>query len=257
MGNLREFQLTLLDVMLILDKFLKKNNISYYLIGGSALGAMRHNGFIPWDDDIDIGMGREEFERFETLDFTPLKKQGLLYCPIGKNVIKNAPIGFLYDLREKNADYHTCPTIDIFPIDYVPNSSFLRKAEQLISFVYHLSTSRTAAKNRGKGSYIFTKTILTFTPAFMFKLYGKISKKLILSISKKPTDNVCNIFGMQGYKKEIMPAKYVHPQKDLEFEGHLLPVPGMTHEYLTHLFSDYMTLPPKDMQKPHHKSIDT
>jgi len=256
MSSLRDFQLVLLDILLILDKFLNENNIKYYLVGGSALGAVRHNGFIPWDDDIDIGMPREDFERFEALDFSRLEERGLLYCSIGKNVIQNAPIGYLYDRRDPESDIRKCPTIDIFPIDYIPNSNFKRKMQKLWSFVYHLSTSRLPAQNRGKKAYAFTKTIILLTPKFMFRLYAKLARHNMLSFGKNPTENVANIFGMKGYNKEIMPENYLSDTVLYEFEGHMLPIPVMYNEYLTHLFGDYMTPPPRDEQNPHHKQFD-
>ena len=254
-NNLRKFQLTLLEVLLMLADFLKENKIPWFLIGGCALGAVRHNGFIPWDDDIDIGMMRKDFERFEALDFAPLLKHKLLYCPIGKNVIQNAPIGFLYDRRDESIGYTECPTIDIFPIDYVPDSNFKRCIQQISSLIYHLSTSRLAAKNRGKLSYVFTKAIVTLTPPALFRLYARLAKKIMLGVEKNQTAYVCNIFGMLRYRREIIKASYIKNTILHEFEGYSLPIPAEYHDYLTSIYGDYMKLPPPEQQVPHHKEF--
>ena len=91
MTELRKFQLKLLKMLKEIDKILKDENISYFLVGGSVLGAIRHRGFIPWDDDIDIGLYRKDFEKMEKIlqEKLPLN---LIYCKIGENKIQNAPM---------------------------------------------------------------------------------------------------------------------------------------------------------------------
>lgn len=254
--SLKEFQQRLLQMLLVLDKFMQDNNLDYFLIGGSALGAVRHQGFIPWDDDIDIGLSREEFERFESLDFSPLEAAGLKYCKIGQNIILNAPIGYLYDRSDPSIPVEECPTIDIFPIDKVPDSGFKRRLQKFFSFVYHLAIGRTPAKNRGKKAYVFTKIIVSITPGFMFRFYEKVAKRAMLAMGKGKSSCVANIFGMKKYYREIMPAQYVAKTLRVPFEGHMLPIPEMYHEYLAHLFGNYMQLPPIEQQKPHHKYFD-
>ena len=169
-------------------------------------------------------------------------------------MLQNAPIGYLYDRRTLDIAYEDCPTIDIFPIDFVPDSGFKRKLQKLFSLVYHVSTSRLVAQNRGKGAYLFTKCLVTITPRPVFQLYAGLAKKGMLSMQKTPSENVANIFGMKRYHKEIMPKSFVWETVLHEFEGHQLPIPAEYDGYLSHLFGDYRKLPPEDQQKPHHKS---
>lgn len=248
--------MNLFGKLLILDKFLKENNIDYFLIGGSVLGAVRHGGFIPWDDDVDIGMSRKDFERFESLNFDKLEQEKLLYCPIGKNVILNAPIGYLYDRSDEDIDFKDCATIDIFPIDFVPENKVKQKLQRISSFIYHLSVGRSPAQNRGRKAYLFTKVVVKITPGFMFNAYERFSKWLMLKLAGDSSPLIANIFGMKGYYREIMPYEYVFPTEERSFEGHSFSVPGQVDKYLTALYGDYMKLPPEDKRKPEHKYFD-
>ncbi len=254
--TIREFQDKLLEILLVLDEFLKRNDIHYFLIGGSSLGAVRHKGFIPWDDDIDIGMPREEFERFEGLDFSFLAERKLQYCKIGQNVILNAPIGFLYDRSDESVPYEECLTIDIFPIDDVPASAFKQKLQKIVSHIYHISVGRRPAQNRGKAAKILTTVIVKLTPDFMFDLYEKWAKRAMISLGESTSGLAANIFGMKGYYREIMPKNIIEETEDMLFEGHFLPVQKNYDQYLKRLFGDYMELPPESERKPHHKCFE-
>ena len=252
-GNLREFQLQLLEKLLILDEFLKENQVQYYLIGGSALGAARHQGFIPWDDDIDIAMSRAEFERFESLDFSKLEAQHLQYCKIGENVILNAPTGFLYDRSDPSIPYEECLTIDIFPMDFVPEAKWKQRLQKLVSEMYHLAVSRSVAQNRGGFKKTLSAVIVACTPRWLFRQYEKFAKWAMLKLGGQQSSLISNIFGKKGYYKETVPAWYLEEQIELPFEGHLLPVPKEYDIYLRAIYGDYMELPPEAERQPHHK----
>lgn len=252
-STLREFQLKLLDKLLILDGFLKENQVQYYLIGGSALGAARHQGFIPWDDDIDIAMPRSEFERFESLDFSKLEAQHLQYCKIGENVILNAPTGFLYDRSDPSVPYEECLTIDIFPIDFVPESRWKQRLQKAISEMYHLSVARSTAQNRGRFKKILSTVIVTCTPRWLFRRYERFAKWAMLKLGGTSSSLVSNIFGQKGYYGETVPREYLEETIELPFEGHLLPVPKAYDIYLRAIYGNYMEFPPESERQPHHK----
>ena len=248
---LRKRQLRLLDMLIKLDKFCQNNNLEYFLIGGSTLGAVRHSGFIPWDDDIDVAMWRTDFERFEEIALHR-EVDGLLYEPVEGHSFPEAPIGFLYDTTDKNIPLCECPCIDVFPIDNIPNSKFMRKIQKTFSYLYHISVYRQASQNRGGYSAMITSLFIKCTPRFMFSFYTKISKKIITYWVKKDTDCVANIFGMKRFDRETMPrGNFGTPQLAL-FEGREFPLPQDTDKYLTRLFGDYMQLPPIEEQQPHH-----
>lgn len=241
--KLRNDQLKLLEVLLKLDKFFKKNKIDYFLIGGSALGAIRHKGFIPWDDDIDIGLYRSEFERMEKL-LTNQKLSKVKYFKVGET--KFPPFGYVQDFENKDVK------IDIFPIDDIPKKKMLRKFQKKISDCYHLSIYKTPAVNRGRYNYYFTKLFILIIPEIMFQGLAKILKRIMLLLGNQNSENIANIYGMKGYFKEIMPRKYIGKPILKEFEGHLFPIPEEWDNYLKHLYGDYMKFPPQEFRKPKH-----
>lgn len=205
MTELRKFQLELLKMLEIIDKIFKENGLHYFLIGGSALGAIRHKGFIPWDDDIDIGLYRKDFERMEKILQEKLPSN-LLYCKIGENKIPNAPIGYLYNISNSEISLDKVPTIDIFAIDNVPDNKIMEKIQNIFAKMYHLCIYKKPARNRGRIAYFLTKIILITFPNFLLNYLEKLSKKIIIKYKDGNTKCVNNLFGanFEKVRKEVM-----------------------------------------------------
>ena len=168
--GLEELQQRLVEMLLAFQEFTQENGVTFFLVGGSALGAVRHQGFIPWDDDVDVAMMREDFEKMEHL----MKMQGnrlgqFVYSPVEKHIIPDAPIGYLYDLLHADAGYENTAKIDIHPIDGVPKSRLLRKVQKWTSLIYYLSEYRLPVKNKGTVVRNISKVILKITPDCMFR----------------------------------------------------------------------------------------
>lgn len=253
-SKLRTLQLTLASMLDQLDIFCREQNLPYYLIGGSTLGAVRHQGFIPWDDDVDVAMSRDIFERFEAL--AEGKKVGTLYYePVEKHSFPEAPIGFLYDVSDPALPLQECPCIDVFPLDGIPSSGVLQNIQKTFSYLYHISVYQQPSQNRGKRSQMITSAFIKLTPKFLFKFYRKISKKVIAHWSPNQCSQWANIFGMARYRKEIMPKEYFGVPTYVEFEGRSLPIPEQADLYLRHLYGNYWELPPVEQRQPHHMDL--
>lgn len=253
MNNLREIQLELLKMLKEINKIFIQEHIPYFLVGGSVLGAIRHKGFIPWDDDIDIGLYRENFERMEKI-FENYNFQSIQYKRIGENNKQSEPIGRIY-LRKESNDKNTMKVIDIFPIDNIVENRGLRFIQYFFCQVYHTCIHRKPAKNRGKVAYYFTKIILKVFPSFLLDFLQRISKRIITFWNKKETKYVANIYGIKGFYKEIMPKEYIGTPVLKEFEKEMFYVPEQWDKYLTHLYGDYMKLPKEEDRKPKHVRI--
>ncbi|MBP3206811.1 MAG: LicD family protein [Campylobacter sp.] len=132
MQNLRQMQLEMVKMIDQINKLFKENDIRYTLLGGSVLGAIRHKGFIPWDDDMDIAVWRKDFEKAENL-LANLKPYTYEFAR--KHIIPDAPTGHLHLINEKYT-LELSPTIDVFALDMVPNNKIERKKVQFMANIF-------------------------------------------------------------------------------------------------------------------------
>lgn len=253
MESLTCYQKYLLDMLLMFDDFCRKNGISYFLAGGSTLGAVRHQGFIPWDDDIDLAMMRPDFERLEQL----MAKQNnrlaeYWYSPVAAQIIPDAPIGHLLYLPQGDYPKNTAPKLDIHPIDGVPEGKAGRLVQRFFVIVHYLSVYRLPTKNKGKAAHEISRIIVKITPDRLFNWYARVSKKIITAKKTETADKVCSLFGLAGYQREVMDKSILLPYQRVSFCGYMLPVPNQVQPYLTQLYGDYNKLPPEEERHPKH-----
>lgn len=251
--TLFDIQQIQLNIVKDVDRICKKYNIKYYLISGSCLGAIRHKGFIPWDDDIDIAMMREDYDFFLSLfdkEFNTnlyfLQNENIEHefvWPLSRIVVKNT---FLDIPSKAHIKINQGMFLDIFPLDNIPDSEKLRKKQEIrIKTITKLINrkvyrkSKSAYKNYVK--YIIS-ILLSPIPLVFLK---KIRKKIIVEYNKFSTACVCNMASQYGYQKQIMPREVYGCPKLMPFNGLMLPFPERPKEYLSRLFGeDYMQIPP-------------
>lgn len=251
--SLKEYQSYLLHMLVAFDAFCKEHGLQYFLAGGSALGAVRHGGFIPWDDDIDLAMLRSDFERMEQYLKELDNKIGIYdYSPVIGQIVPDAPIGHLLYLPEGEYDPADAPKLDIHPIDGLPKAEWKRKVQRFFSIVHYMAVYRHPTKNKGKAAHMISKLLVMTTSDKMFDRYAKISRKVIAAHDAERAAQVCSLFGLAGYKNEVMDREILVPYKTMAFEGYDLPVPNKTEEYLTKLYGDYGSLPPEEERQPKH-----
>lgn len=259
--DLRKMQLIQLDMLKEVDRICKKHNIKYSIIAGTMLGAVRHKGYIPWDDDADIAMLREEYDKFSKICKTELNFDKY-YFQDHKNTE-----GYRWGygkLRRKNTTFlrkgqehmpYECGVfIDIFPLDEVPNSKLKRKEFDIkctvIRKILWSEVGQHTEKNRLKRS-IF-KRFAKIPREKIFDYYEKLKKEGSkensdwVRILTFPTPNN----GEFGYKK-----KWYQNTKQIEFEGYLFEGVSDYDEYLSFKFGNYMELPPIEQRKVHVASF--
>lgn len=248
--KLREIEL---NMLICVDKISKELGIKYFLIGGSLLGAIRHKGFIPWDDDIDIGMLRPDYELFLS------KAQELLPSYYFLQTLKtdreyNLPFAKLRDSRttfiEKSIAHHNINHgvyIDIFPIDYY------KRPSKIEHFITILLSKRLLNSFRGIKSSKNTKDkIKSLIINILIPSVKWASKQLDRFYSRLNGGNLrVNYCGAWG-DKEIVDSKIFDSLKYYNFEGHSFLGPEDYHSYLSHIYGDYMKLPPEDKRISHH-----
>ncbi len=250
MEEIRKMQLEIKKMIADVDRLLKNKKIKYFLVGGSVLGAIRHKGFIPWDDDMDIAVFRTDFEKVEKL-LSELDKY--VYEPADNHMIPDAPIGHLHYVSEKYP-IENSPTIDVFALDGASSTEKEWKKQRKIANWYHLAILQRPAQNRGIIKKIITTSLLLFISKRMWKNIKKLSYQKIISFDVNTSPCITNLFGAWGYK-EFFPRKMFDSYVLGDFEGLSLPLPANPHEYLSQMYGDYMQLPPEEERKPKHRTF--
>lgn len=241
----------LLRMMRGLDLFLRTYGLRYWLAGGSVIGALRHNGFIPWDDDMDITLMRDEFDLMEEL-----LKSGAGEPFIGGYHYEASgvrePIGRLYYSERDDGRRGMRIAIDIHPIDAVPSGWVSQRIQKWAGLAYYVSVYRKSPRNRGRFWEIAARAVLLFSTGTSLKWVERTARRCITHWNGTGEPMVCNLFGLNGYDKEKVPAAWFGNPEEHRFEDLLLPLPEKSHEYMTHIYGDYMELPPEDKRIPKH-----
>ncbi len=246
----RKLQLKILDIVKDIDEVCRKNNIEYYILYGSALGAIRHKGFIPWDDDFDIGMTYDNYVKFLNICEKELDKNKYYVQTPDKE--KDYYLSFskirditttLVEEGNKDIDIVRSVYVDVFPLVGCPDNKF--KEEILkINRAFMLSANKNIINNkvlRGIFNIILKifgrKRILKYTTKRCFK-YDCNSSEYWVSIADGDS------FEQNKAKKSV----YGKPRY-IDFEDTKLPVPEKTDEYLKKFYGNYMEIPSKEQIK--------
>lgn len=254
--KLRQVQLIQLEMLSEVDRICKKCGIKYNIIAGTLLGAIRHKGYIPWDDDADVALLRDEYEKFRKACETELDTSRFLFQDHrntegyrwGYGKLRRKDTLFLREHQE-HMPYMQGVFIDIFPLDNVPNNYILRCIHNFKCFCIRKALWSEVGKISDK-KWIkrkIYKLVNKISLDYIFKVYDKLMKKGNKKVSKYvriltfPTPNKT-----YGYLK-----KWYENSIDIEFEGRNFKGIEEYDEYLTFKFGDYMTLPPKEKRKVH------
>lgn len=246
--TLRQFQLEELAMLKAMADCLSAQGIPFYLLGGSCIGALRHQGFIPWDDDVDIAILRRDFDAAEAAlsNLAP----PLLYDPVEHHRLADGPLGHIY---KTDWPLEQSPRIDVFAIDAVPDSRFWQRYQKLCANVYHVCILRRPAENRGRMMRLLTAFICKCFPKWLLNALQRRAYKGITKWKDSDTACVSNLFGVRG-EKERVPTSYYGTPRPVPFEDTVMPIPEKAEEYMTHVYGNYMELPPEKEREPEHFS---
>ena len=259
--ELKKIQAIELDILKSFDKICKKNKLKYVLTGGTLIGAIRHNGFIPWDDDIDIAMPRNDYNKFIKIQKKELNKEKYYFQSI-ETEEKYSSVGA--KIRRKNSVYKETLSsisrenqgiwIDIFPIDNISDNKISAFFTFTKMFYYKMLLSYKLKNNPTTDSLpkkILLSIIKLNSNFYSLKKLKKKYFKLITKTNKKETKNVIN-FGGVYLLKEKVPREFINNITTHQFEDEKFNIPKNYDEYLTHIYGDYMQLPPKEKRKSNH-----
>ena len=266
---IRDIQLAQLEMLLELDRICKKFDIRYQLFSGTLLGCIRHNGFIPWDEDIDVCMIRQEYDRFlDIAKFELDKKYFLQTYMTDKNYVKR-----LARLRKNNTlylqesyqyqDMHHGIPISIMPLDNIKPYTFsgelhralyqlsilvFRKINHSRSFEFCLHQNNLFIK----GSTIFLHMLSKIIPKRSTDL---LQEKIACLFNNQDTEYITHLTNgatRKRYYAFMMKREEFYDVIPGIFEGYEFPIPRNYHKLLTNIYGDYMKPPPEDEQKSKH-----
>ena len=248
-ATVKRMQSVVLNMLCDIDKFCADNGIQWFLSGGSVLGAVRHQGFIPWDDDGDIMMPRPDYERFLMLFKEKFKdKYGVGSFETDKKWHRqNAKI---WDLSTKarcdNLDDEVLGVfIDVFPIDGLPENAVVRsiyyKRLKVLSGLQNASVRTKFLDGEKNIAVKRLASVITrpFGARFFTARITALAKRYNYESSKYVGASTACHYG----DKETMNKEDMDKEVRLNFEGHRLPVPIGYEKYLSSLYGDYMTIP--------------
>lgn len=261
MGETERIQREIFEIFKAVDFVCEKNNLRYYAIGGTCLGAVRHNGFIPWDDDLDIAMPREDYERFLAVAKTQLPSHLEVITPESTqhylnlfSKVHNINTTFIQDCVKDYSDGAMGIFVDIMPLDGIPDSKLSRRLFFFrIKALWKLNLNRRFEADyfhQGRSLWIWKiiKKLIDLAPYdYYFQKRERIMRR------RKLSDTKCSCYGW-SYECD----RVVFDSKDFEedirhpFEDGKIRIPKGYDHFLRSLFGEYMVLPPEEKRVSCH-----
>ena len=244
------------NILIVFDELCKKYNLEYFICGGTLLGAIRHKGFIPWDDDVDVMMPRKDWEKFRDIQEELPSNLSIMNTEIMHLFNNQTEIHFDHILGDRKK-YGVM--VDIFPIDGQPSNKWSLKMHQkkVLFFQMFIRFSNfnniNVSKNRTflDNSLMRCGKILKLNKILDKKKWVKRIHKELSKYDYYKEENVGALLG-SFREKEVMPKNIFGKGKYVEFSGMNLKAPNNPEEYLTRLYGDYMKLPPVSERGEHH-----
>ena len=261
--NTKELQQEMLQTLLYFDAFCKEHHFTYYLCGGCLIGAIRHQGFIPWDDDIDVFMPRPDYEKLAKIWNKEADTSHYRYCRTNRKENYHDGGASVRDVRTTEINRHSVNedichgiALEIMPIDGCPKSKIKRAWQLYNAFIFGLFNVQRLPDNKGKLIRNIAGIIykLIRSPKLRYKIWKKAEKRMA-QYRWEDCEEVTELIG------SIKGMLLRHPKEDFEnvvyksFEGYQIPVMKGYDRYLKEIWGDYMQLPPEEKRVAKHDTV--
>lgn len=254
-----------LELLFLFQQICEKHGLQYFAIGGTLLGAVRHKGFIPWDDDIDVGMLREDYDRFIALAEEELSYPYRLITPLNDACYRaHAQIRHCettgYPLVDETLQCNKGIFIDIFPLDGVADSEFAFKVQmarmkllnRILMNYYYFDAKHD---NPPIWKLVFHKAVCVGMKLFdvrrVYRHYDRIAAKY----SKRRTKRLGEISILFEDSRYHWSREVFAETEEMPFEYGSICVPKRWDEFLSHTFGDYMTIPENKKERALHQDM--
>lgn len=253
----RKMQLKGLEMALYFDRFCTEHGLTYFLCGGCCIGSIRNQGFIPWDDDVDVFMPRSDYEKLKRLwrntpeysiQYTTkeflTQNQFLTICANHTTFIKT---------YQKDLDINHGLVLDVLPLDGCPRG-WRRKTQKLWALLYSLFIVGKAPENHGKVVCWGGRALLWLVRPRAWRYAAwRFCERKMTQYPIEQCEYITELCSGPHYMQNEYPKAYFAKAVRVSFEGHELPIPVGYDGYLRMAFGDYMQLPPKEKQVCHHE----
>lgn len=258
-----EIQEKLLGILLYFQDFCKEHQLGFVLAGGTALGAVRHKGFIPWDDDLDVFMLREDYEKLADLwardadssRFACVRSDDRINIHHAATEIKDSNTTFI-NRHSVDVDMNQGLMIDVIPLDGVKEGNLSSLWQKVWSMVFCCFNFQRLPEHKGRLTYQATKIALGLVRGFRtrYRIWKFAEKQFAVSdLSRHPY--VASFIEGTTIMKQHFPKEWFENPAYLEFEGHLMPVAADYDSYLRISYGDYMELPPVEERICRHDAV--
>lgn len=252
--SMKQIQDKILEVMVYVDKFCRDNDIEYYIMGGTALGAVRHKGFVPWDDDLDIFMTPGNYEKFKSAFSTQndtrfvIQEWRLGNSPLEYAKVRMNGTTFIESNFKENRNMHHGVYIDIMILHKCPKSRIKKTILFLISrYVVAQALAERNWNPKSKFQAIILRLVRLLPKHFMS---GYCYKQIYRYDKQKIQDyQYCYFLTKASFNQAVFSKEIFMEPVDIEFENTKLLAPTDIRSYLKVRFGDYMAMPPEDERK--------